>query len=152
LCRLPSISFSGVKTACSRRLFCRGRAEEIIEPDDDAAGESRVDKLTRELASAINESEATDRPEMREYAIEMLRDTVSQPVPKTEMREPGARPAPLNPLAFGIPLIAVGFILALVFPPVGLALMTMGLLAVLAGVLLAMGRSVRERFRSDKPG
>ena len=125
---------------------------DIIEPKDDAADELRVDQLTRELASAINESKAMDRPEMREYAIEMLRDTVAEPALEAEIHVPGTKPAPLNPLAFGIPLIAVGFMLALVFPPVGIVLMTMGLLSVVAGLFMGMGRSIRERFRSDKPG
>lgn len=88
---------------------------------------------------------------MREYAVELLRETVTEPVPEAALREPGAKPAPLNPLAFGIPLIAVGFMLALVFPPVGIALMSMGLLSALIGVLMGMGRSLRERFRSNKP-
>lgn len=108
--------------------------------------------LTRELATAINDSAATGRPEMRDYAIEVLRDSVGDPHPEAGQQEPlpGTKPSPLNPLALGIPLVAVGFFLALIFPPVGVALMFLGALAVGSGVVLAIVRSLRERFRGVK--
>lgn len=124
---------------------------DVDEPEENSAAQTRVDELARELATAINESEAKNRPEMREYAIEMLRDTVAEAVPETAaVGAQGDRPAPLNPLAFGIPLIAVGFLLALIFPPVGLALMALGGLSAGVGLLMGAFSSLRERFRSEK--
>ena len=124
---------------------------DVSVPEHESGAQARVDELARELAVAINGSEAKNRPEMREYAIEMLRDTVAEPEPETAFETGQSEgPAPLNPLAFGIPLLAVGFLLALIFPPVGLALMAMGALSAGVGLVIGAFSSIRSRVAGNK--
>ena len=126
----------------------RGRGA-AIEPKDADALDSRVEHLTRELAEAINDADAAGRVEMRDYAIDLLRDSVG-----SEVTEPsGARPRadarpPLNPFALGIPILLIGALLTVIFPPVGAALLALGTVTCLVGIVMAMFRSARERWRS----
>ena len=89
---------------------------------------------------------------MRDFAIEVLRESVEEPPPEAERVAMAAagKPAPLNPLAFGIPLIAVGFFLALIFPPVGLTIMGLGVISVILGVGGAILRSLFAKLSIGK--
>ena len=111
-----------------------------------------MDKLTKELAEAINETQPDFKPGMRDYAIELLREAVEEPPPEAERVALAAAgtPAPLNPLAFGIPLVAVGFFLALIFPPVGLTIMALGAVTVIIGVASAIVRSLLAKISFGK--
>lgn len=123
-----------------------------IEPKDPTADESRVEKLTKELAQAINETQQDFKPGMRDYAIEVLREAVEEPPPEAERVALSAAgtPAPLNPLAFGIPLIAVGLLLLLIFPPVGVTIMALGAVTVIIGVASAIIRSLVAKISTGK--
>ena len=123
-----------------------------IEPKGPTADESRVDKLTKELAEAINETQPDFKPGMRDYAIEGLREAVEEPPPEAERVAMAAagKPAPLNPLALGIPLVAVGFFLMLIFPPVGVLIMALGAIAVIIGLVAAMTRTLVAKISSNK--
>lgn len=119
-----------------------------IEPKD-ADVDARVEQLARELAEAINDAEAGGRVVMRDYAIDLLRDSVGSEVadaPVEADRKPGT--APLNPFAMGIPFLLIGAVLTVIFPPVGVALLALGTITCLAGVVMAIVRSARERWRS----
>jgi len=111
-----------------------------------------VEKLSKELAEAINEAQSDSKPGMRDFAIEVLRESVEEPPPEAERVAMAAagKPAPLNPLAFGIPLLAVGFFLALIFPPVGLTIMGLGAISVLFGVGGAILRSLFAKLSIGK--
>jgi hypothetical protein len=126
----------------------RGRGA-AIEPKDADAVDSRVEKLTRELAEAINDAEASGRVVMRDYAIDLLRDSVGGEVAERSGPQSGAaaRP-PLNPFALGIPILLIGALLTVIFPPVGAAMLGLGLVTCLVGTVMAMFRSARERWRS----
>lgn len=119
-----------------------------IEPKD-ADVDSRVEQLARELAEAINDAEAGGRVVMRDYAIDLLRDSVGSEV-TDEAVEAAGKPAqaPLNPFAMGIPFLLIGAVLTVIFPPVGVALLALGTVTCLVGVVMAMVRSARERWRS----
>ncbi|MBM4243523.1 MAG: hypothetical protein FJ148_06850 [Deltaproteobacteria bacterium] len=84
---------------------------------------------------------------MRDYAIDVLRETVSSEVEAVPGAPAGAGTA-LNPFALGIPILLVGIFMTFLFPPVGAALLGLGTVACLAGVAMAMYRSARERWRS----
>ena len=111
-----------------------------------------MDKLTKELAQAINETQPDFKPGMRDYAIEVLREAVEEAPPEAERVAQAAagKPAPLNLLAFGLPLLAVGFLLALIFPPVGITIMFIGLLTVILGVGAAIMRSLFAKISIGK--
>lgn len=119
-----------------------------IEPKD-ADVDSRVAQLARELAEAINDAESGGRVVMRDYAIDLLRESVGSEVaeapPETST---SAAKAPLNPFALGIPFLLIGVVLTFIFTPVGAALLLLGTVTCLVGVVMAMFRSARERWRS----
>ena len=52
-----------------------------------------------------------------------------------------AWPAPLNPFAMGIPFLLIGAVLTVIFPPVGVALLALGTITCLAGVVMAIAAS-----------
>jgi hypothetical protein len=119
-----------------------------IEPRD-ADVDARVEQLTRELAEAINDAEAGGRVVMRDYAIDLLRDSVGSEVGDAPVEtEKKSAKAPLNPFAMGIPFLLIGAVLTVIFPPVGVALLALGTVTCLIGVVMAMVRSARERWRS----
>lgn len=123
----------------------RGATIEPKDPDVDA----RVEQLARELAEAINDAEAGGRVVMRDYAIDLLRDSVgSESTDAPDEAENTAAKAPLNPFAMGIPFLLIGAVLTVIFPPVGVALLALGTVTCLVGVVMAMVRSARERWRS----
>jgi hypothetical protein len=119
-----------------------------IEPKD-ADVDARVEQLARELAEAINDAEAGGRVVMRDYAIDLLRDSVgsevADPSPSTA---PTKQKPPLNPFALGIPFLLIGVVLTFIFTPVGAALLLLGTVTCLVGVVMAIFRSTRERWRS----
>lgn len=124
----------------------RGRGA-IIEPKDADGVDSRVEQLARELAEAINQTGSGGRVVMRDFAIDVLRESVGSEVADMPAAPAGDR-TPLNPFAFGIPVLLIGVVLTFIFPPVGAALLGAGTLACLAGVVMAMYRTARERWRS----
>lgn len=126
----------------------RGRGA-AIEPKDADAVDSRVEQLTRELADAINDAQASGRAEMRDYAIDLLRDSVgSEVAERTGPPSSAAARPPLNPFALGIPILLIGALLTVIFPPIGAAMLGVGTVTCLVGMAMAMFRSARERWRS----
>jgi hypothetical protein len=122
-----------------------------IAVEDDKGADERIARLTRELAEAINDEKASGRTEMRDYAIDLLRDEVETEVVATrETREAGGRGSAgmLNPFGLGIPLMLLGVLLTPLFGLVGLALAGIGALMCLVGVAIAMSRS-RSRRQTD---
>ena len=125
-----------------------GQGADIDRKDADAV-DSRVEELTRELAEAINEAEAAGRVVMRDYAIDLLRDSVGTEVaPAPESAALAAEAPPLNPFALGIPLLLIGVVLTFIFTPVGVGLFLLGIVTCAAGVVMAVFRSTRDRWRS----
>jgi len=123
--------------------------EAVIDPKDADAVDSRVEDLTRELAEAINEAEAGGRGVMRDYAIDLLRDSVGAEVaPSAEDLALQSQVPPLNPFALGIPVLLIGVVLTFIFTPVGVALLLLGTVICVVGVVMAMVRSARDRWRS----
>jgi hypothetical protein len=125
----------------------RGRGD-TIEPKD-ADVDARVEQLARELAEAINDAEGGGRVVMRDYAIDLLRDSVGSEVDDPPAAAaPATAKAPVNPFALGIPFLLIGVVLTFIFTPVGAALLLLGTVTCLVGVVMAIFRSARERWRS----
>ena len=125
----------------------RGRGD-TIEPKD-ADVDARVEQLARELAEAINDAEGGGRVVMRDYAIDLLRDSVGSEVDDPPAAAvPANAKAPVNPFALGIPFLLIGVVLTFIFTPVGVALLFIGTVTCLVGVAMAVFGSARERWRS----
>lgn len=123
----------------------------MTDRKDPDAVDSRVEQLTRELADAINEAEAEGRTVVRDYAIDLLRDSVDSEVPvETRTAAAGAKAPPLNPFALGIPVLLIGVVLTFIFPPVGLGMLLLGTAICTIGLAMAVFRSTRERWRSRR--
>lgn len=120
----------------------------MIERKGAGEVDSRVEELTRELAEAINDAEREGRVVMRDYAIDLLRESVSSDAPRPEETARPAMGPPLNPFALGIPVLLIGAVLAFIFTPVGVALLLLGIVLCTAGVVMAVFRSARDRWRS----
>lgn len=126
----------------------RGRGAVIDRKDTDAV-DSRVEELTRELAEAINEAEAEGRVVMRDYAIDLLRESVgTEAGADTSTPASSAAAPPLNPFALGIPVLLIGVVLTFIFTPVGVALLLLGTSICVIGLAMALFRSAREHWRS----
>lgn len=126
----------------------------VIDRNDGESAGPRIAELARELASAINRSEASGRSDMRDLAIDVLKESVrSSPEPPEPALDAPADPArALNPFALGIPLLLVGPLLGFLFPPVGILLLLLGLVACSIGIALAVGRSAARRWRDRGAG
>lgn len=76
---------------------------------------------------------------MREYAIDLLREGTE--VVDAPTARPAASPrASNNPLGMGLLLLLVGVPLGLLFPPMGLGLVAVGLVMSLWGVVATIAR------------
>jgi hypothetical protein len=89
---------------------------------------------------------------MRDYAIDVLRDSVAPAVESAAPRAAPASPGPLNPFAFGIPIFLVGAVLTPLFPPLGLTLAGFGVVVCLGGLGLALARSIWSRLAALRSG
>ena len=93
---------------------------------------SQIESLARDLARTISTAPPGQREQLRDMAVQLLRDEVELAPPP----DPAAAPstASTNPFAIGIPLILVGFVMLILFPPVGLLLCAAAALMMLWGV------------------
>lgn len=88
---------------------------------EEQALDARVEGLARELARTINGGAAESREQLRELAIELIRDGV---ITESVRDEADVRPGAggFNPFGVAIPLSLAGALLIILFPPVGLLL------------------------------
>ncbi len=120
------------------------------DPVEDREADDRIAALARELATAIKEERRGGRSELRDYAIDVLRESVAEDPSEAPTAHPtAAAAAPLNPFGLGIPLLLAGAVLAAIFPPVGLLLLAGGLIACTTGVMMALF-GARRRARMGK--
>ncbi len=91
----------------------------------------RVEELTQELAQAINAGAEERREQLREMAVHQLRDQVTVVESGALAAEPGQG---FNPFGIAIPLVLVGGVLLILFPPVGLFLFATAGMMMLWGV------------------
>ena len=95
----------------------------MIEQQQREIGEENADlevqRLAQELALVINSGSAAERERLRDMAVRLLRDEVEVFDRLVEM--PAASQA-FNPFGIAIPLVLVGGVMLILFPPVGLLL------------------------------
>jgi hypothetical protein len=93
--------------------------------------EVQIEGLARDLARTISTAPSGQRERLRDMAVHLLRDEVELIQPAGATSAPGGAP---NPFAMGIPLILVGGVMLVMFPPVGLLLCATALLMMAWGV------------------
>lgn len=108
------------------------------EPSQDL--EDRIESLSKELSGLINEAGTHGREELRDYAVSLIQGEtettlIEEPHQEDESGEQGPG---FNPLALSIPFVLMGFILLLLFPPVGLFMLFFAVLMAVGGGLYTM--------------
>jgi hypothetical protein len=97
---------------------------------DDERGD-QVEGLARDLARTISAAPTGERERLRDMAVQLLRDEVEIEAPVDVTTTSGGT---VNPFAIGIPLILVGGVMLVMFPPVGLLLFGAAVLTMVWGV------------------
>ena len=100
--------------------------------------DAQIEDLTRRLVEVVNKAGPEHRQDLREYAIDLLRDGT----------EAGDAPAPPargrrqsnNPLGLGILLLMVGLPMTLLFAPMGIGLVGIALVMCFWGVVMIVIR------------
>ena len=102
--------------------------------------DAQIEDLTRRLVEVVNKAGPEHRQDLREYAIDLLREgTEAMPAPAT--RPSPARRRSNNPLGLGLLLLLVGLPLTLLFAPMGLGLVGVAVVMCVWGlVMIAIGR------------
>jgi hypothetical protein len=100
-----------------------------------------VEDLSRRIAEVVNSAGPEIRGNLREYAIELLKEETEQ---SDVAHEPAgtAAPPPFNPLAIALLLVlaALPLLLSIVFAPVGLAVLVIAAIFGVWGVVATMFR------------
>jgi len=104
--------------------------------------DARVEELTRRLVSVVNGATPEQRPALREYALELLREgtEIGDTVQAPPAGATGARATGSNPIGIALLLGMLALPALLLFPPVGLVLLAVaGVMGVwgVASILLA---------------
>lgn len=96
--------------------------------------DSEVEGLVRRLIEIVNRAGPEHRQDLREYAIDLLRDgtEVVEPAPAAAARP---RRASNNPLGLGLLLLLVGLPLSLLFAPMGIGLVAVAAVMCVWGVI-----------------
>ena len=123
------------------------RAAEAQAQEDTERG---IEDLARELANKIRS--AKNRHELTDYAVSVLRESSEESdqadlVRDTEARRDRKRD-PFNPIAFGIPLLVIGAVLAMTGLLTGIGLVIIGI----ALAMVAYGFLVTLVFRGRGSG
>ena len=98
-----------------------------------------VEDLSRRIAEIVNSAGPEARGDLREYAIELLKEETERS--DVAQEPPGAvSPPPFNPLAIALLLVlaALPLLLSIVFAPVGLAVLAIAAVMGLWGVITTM--------------
>ncbi len=103
----------------------------------DEAMERRIEEHARDLAREISTAPPGQRQRLRDMVVHLVRDEVEI------VRPTEAAPTPagsMNPFGIGIPLVLVGAIMLILFPPVGLLLFAAAAFMMIWGLAAVMVR------------
>ena len=112
-------------------------------PELPATGEReldvKVEDLVRRLVEVVNDASAEQRPALREYAMELLRDGTevgeAGPTPAADVKKNAAA---TNPIGIALLLGMLSLPALLLFTPVGLVLLAVALVMGVWGVLATL--------------
>jgi hypothetical protein len=98
-------------------------------------GEADVQRLAEEIGQVVESAPATEREELREYAVELLREEASRVQHEEIARSAGPRATPLGVFGIVALLVLGGGILLFVLPPAGVVLLLLALPTAAWGVI-----------------
>jgi hypothetical protein len=102
--------------------------------------DARVEELARRLVAVVNGASPEQRPALREYALELLRDGTEvgeAPVPAATAK---TNAAATNPIGIALLLGILSLPAMLLFTPVGLVLFAMALVMGVWGIVATLIR------------
>ena len=103
--------------------------------------DDKVEDLAQRIVQVVNAANPEQRQDLREYAMELLRDgTEASDVSPAPRVNPKTNAAATNPLGLGLLLGVLGLPALLLFPPVGLVLLAVALVLGVWGVLATLLR------------
>ena len=103
--------------------------------------DDKVEDLAQRIVQVVNTASPQQRQELREYAMELLRDgTEATEAPAAPPTNPNVNAAATNPLGIGLLLGVLALPALLLFPPVGLVLLAIALVLGVWGVLATLLR------------
>ena len=101
----------------------------------------KVEDLARRLVEVVNGASAEQRPALREYALELLRDGTEAvdagPAPVADVKRNAAA---TNPIGIALLLFVLSLPALLLFTPVGIVLMAVAVVMGVWGVLATLLR------------
>jgi hypothetical protein len=124
--------------------------------DDPSSPEFQLNALAGKMVEVIAKSDPTDRPALHDYALSLVRDAfpIADDIAGAEDRasnrhalasakdRPGSA---VTLVGYGMLFLPVGGLLGIVFPPLGVFLVCIGLVMVVAGLIAAFVTRVRGR-------
>jgi hypothetical protein len=101
--------------------------------------DAQIEDLTQRLVEVVNKAGPEHRQDLREYAIDLLRDA-TEAVDAAAPRPARSRKASNNPLGLGLLLLLVGLPMTLLFAPMGIGLVGIALVMCFWGVVMIVIR------------
>jgi hypothetical protein len=102
--------------------------------------EEEIERLARETGRLIREAAPEIQEELREAATAIMREEAREgAATAVRPQEPQGRRG-MNPLAAGLGLLLIGGGLSFIIPPVGVALLGAGMIAVVWGAVISFMR------------
>lgn len=117
-----------------------GRQHEDAPSDVTASTEQEVEKLVAAIGSVIRAAAPQSRSGLKELAETLVHEEISTIPAEAEPAKDYFAQRRVNPLAGGILLMILGAGLALIFTPMGLGLMLIGLFLAVWGAILSWAR------------
>ena len=108
--------------------------------DDAVSIDEVVERLSRDMADAVNHAPLDDREELRTYATELVREDTTAEAPRLP-----ARRARLSFFAVAVWLAVAGCILAFLLPPAAIVCFIMAAIAAVLAAVLGPGEPRPER-------
>jgi len=105
-----------------------------ITTNEKRATDLQLERLAREIGELIGTAQPEEREQLRQMASDLIRDQTSSSQ-MSPARDPGAVQRPLNVVALGGVLLAIGAVLAVFLPPIGVLLIGGGLATVILAFL-----------------
>jgi len=103
--------------------------------------DDKVEDLAQRIVQVVNTASPEQRQDLREYAMELLRDgTEATDAPVAPPTTANANAAATNPLGIGLLLGVLALPALLLFPPVGLVLLAIAVVLGVWGVLATLLR------------
>jgi VIT1/CCC1 family predicted Fe2+/Mn2+ transporter len=113
---------------------------EVVSPRERGL-DAQVEDLARRLVAAVNDASPEQRPGLREYALELLREGTEGTDQSASRR--ASTPAPAagsNPIGIALLLGILALPALLLFTPVGLVLLVVALVLGVWGVVTTLRR------------